>query len=89
MNVQDLPSGKKLPVYDKVAYQSPLEAVWQTPDEVVYHDARTGHFVGRVYAKDGTWFLSTVYFRHGQPIETMAKYEGFLLLLNLHKQNEH
>lgn len=89
MNVQCLSSGKWLVRYDKMEFQSPLKATSTSQEEVVYCDPKTGHFVGRVYQKDDTWFLATTYFKYGQPIETMTKYEGFLLLHNLHQQNEY
>lgn len=90
MNVQELSSGKWLISYDKVGYQSPLWIVSQTPTEVVYAAEYQGHPIARVYEKGNEWFLATAFLGHWQPIPTFSKYEGFLLLLNLYKQqHEH
>jgi hypothetical protein len=88
MNVQDLPSGKKLVKYDKVEYQSPILIDENYPSFVTYKCALTRRYIGKVYkTEDGSWWLTTVYLRYGTPIEVFSKIEGFLLLNNLHKQN--
>jgi hypothetical protein len=92
MNVQDLPSGKKLVSYgDPVDYQSPLLIDENLPSIVTYKCAVTGDYVGKVYrTQDSRWWLSTIFFSHGTPIEVFSKIEGFFLLNNLHKQkHEH
>jgi hypothetical protein len=70
-------------------YQSPLWIVSATDTEVVYADTYQGTPVARVYRKGGEWWLATAYLQHWQPVPTLTKYEGFLLLLNLKKQHEH
>ena len=88
MDVQELSSGRWLARYDKVEYQSPLWIVSQSDTEIVYAASYQGQPIARVYKKDGEWFLATAYLSHWQPVPTFSKYEGFLLLLNIKKQNE-
>jgi hypothetical protein len=88
MNVQELPSGKWLVEYDEVSYQSSLWIVSSSETEIVYAEVPQGVPVGKVYLKGDEWYLSTSYLQHWQPVPTFSKYEGFLLLLNLKKQNE-
>lgn len=88
MNVQELPTGRWLVEYGEVSYQSPLWIVSSSETEVVYAKEPNGTPVAKVYRKDDEWYLSTSYLKHWQPVPTFSKYEGFLLLLNLKKQNE-
>jgi hypothetical protein len=84
MNVQILPTGKVFVEYGaNVDYQSPLWIVSSSDSEVVYADRYQGTPIARVYKKDTEWYLSTAYLSHWQPLATMSKYEGFLLLLNI------
>ncbi len=88
MNVQMLPTGKTFVEYGaRVDYQSPLWIISHDDSEVVYSDKPDGQPIARVYKKDSDWYLATAYLQHWQPVPTFSKYEGFLLLLNLHKQN--
>jgi hypothetical protein len=89
MNVQDLLSGRKLVEYgDPVEYQSPLLIDENMPSIVTYKCALTREYVGKVYrTEDQRWWLATIFFAHGTPIEVFSKIEGFLLLNNLHKQH--
>lgn len=90
MRVQTLLTGKTFVEYgESLTYQSPLWIVSATNDEVVYAADYQGTPIARVYRKSGEWWLATAYIGHWQPIPTLSKYEGFLLLLNLKKQNEH
>ena len=68
-----------------VVYRSPLRVLTQAPSIVIYADALSNDMVGKVYQKDGKWYTSTLYISNGQPLEVFTKYEGFLLLSNLHK----
>jgi hypothetical protein len=87
MNVQILPTGKTYVEYGaKMEYQSPLWIVSSSEDEIIYAEKPEGAPIARVYKKDGDWYLTTAYPQHWQPIPTLSKYEGFLLLLQLHKQ---
>ena len=90
MLVQTLLTGRMfVKLGNPVPYQSPLWIVSASETEVVYADSYLGTPVARVYKKDGEWWLATAYLQHWQPVPTFSKYEGFLLLLNLKKQNEH
>ena len=87
MDVQELSSGKWLVRYDKVEYQSPLLVDECWPSVVSYKCGVTREYVGKVYkTQDGKWWLTTIFFAHGTPIEVFSKIEGFFLLNNLHKQ---
>jgi len=89
MNVQSLITGRTYVEYgEPMAYQSPLWIVSQSDTEIVYAAGYKGQPIARVYKKGGEWFLATAYLSHWQPIPTFSKYEGFLLLLNIKKQNE-
>jgi hypothetical protein len=89
MNVQTLLTGRTFVEYGKpLDYQSPLWIVSSSEAEVIYAASYEGVPVARVYKKDDEWYLSTSYLNHWQPIATFSKYEGFLLLLNIKKQNE-
>ena len=71
-------------------YNSSLWIVSSNEDEIIYADKPEGGPIARVYKKDGDWFLTTAYLQHWQPVPAFSKYEGFLLLLNLRKQqHEH
>ena len=88
MNVQILPTGKTYVEYGaKVEYQSPLWIVSSKEDEIIYAKEPEGAPIARVYKKGDDWYLTTAYLQHWQPVPTFSKYEGFLLLLNLRKQN--
>ena len=91
MNVQILPTGKTYVEYGaKMEYQSPLWIVSSTEDEIIYAEKPEGGPIARVYKKGDDWYLTTAYLQHWQPVPTFSKYEGFLLLLNLRKQqHEH
>jgi hypothetical protein len=92
MNVQVLPTGRIFVEYGaKVEYQSPLLIDENFPSIVTYKCAVSMEHVGKVYkTADGRWWLSTIFFSHGTPIEVFSKIEGFFLLNNLHKQkHEH
>jgi hypothetical protein len=92
MNVQLLPTGRIFVEYGvKVEYQSPLLIDENLPSIVTYKCAVSMEYVGKVYkTADGRWWLSTIFFSHGTPIEVFSKIEGFFLLNNLHKQkHEH
>ena len=88
MNAQVLSSGRCAVQYgDPRPYTSPLRIHEQHPSVVLYKCSQTGHDVGRVYrTEDNRWYLATRYLNHWQPVEVFAKYEGFLLLNNLHTQ---
>lgn len=73
---------------EPTVYRSPLRVLTQAPSIVIYADALSNETIGKVYQKDGKWYVSTLYIGNGQPLEVFAKYEGFLLLSNLHK-NRH
>ena len=89
MNVQTLLTGKTFVEYgEPMEYQSPLWIAFASETEVVYSDSYQGTPIARVYKKSGEWWLSTAYLYHWQPVATFSKYEGFLLLLLLKKQNE-
>ena len=85
MNVQRLSTGKWYVRYDKVGYQSPLWIVSYNETEIVYAERNEGTPVARVYKKEDEWYLATAYLNHWQPVPTFSRYEGFLLLLNIHK----
>jgi hypothetical protein len=89
MKLQSLSSGITVVVLgDPVPYQSPLRIAEVFPSVVVYEDAITGKFVGKVYQDDsGRWFLETVYLNPDLPLEIFAKYKGFLLLNTLHEKH--
>lgn len=87
MNCQYLITGKWYVTYDKVDYQSPLWIVSHNDTEIIYAEKQDGGPIARVYKKDDEWYLTTAYLNHWQPVPTFSKYEGFLLLLNLRKQN--
>lgn len=74
-------------MYGKPPYQSPLWIKHHDADEVVYADGPEGSIIARVYRKDGEWYLATHLVSHWQPIPAKSKYEAFLLLLNIQKQN--
>ena len=87
MYVQELSSGKWSVRYDKVEYQSPLLVDECWPTVVTYKCGVTLEYVGKVYkTSDEKWWLTTIFFAHGTPIEVFSKIEGFFLLNNLHKQ---
>lgn len=86
MNVQILPTGKVFVGYGaRVDYQSPLWITSHSETEIVYAEEVGGSPIARVYKKDDNWYLSTAYLQHWQPVATLSKYEGFLLLLNIYK----
>ncbi len=88
MNVQVLPTGKIFVEYVKVDYQSPLLIDECYPSLVTYRCGVTREYVGKVYkTEEGRWWLATIFFSHGTPIEVFSKIEGFFLLQNLHKQH--
>jgi len=89
MNVQSLPTGRTFVEYgEPMEYQSPLLVDECWPTFVTYKCAVTLEHVGKVYkTADGKWWLTTIFFAHGTPIEVFSKIEGFFLLNNLHKQN--
>ena len=74
---------------EPVEFQSPLWIVSSSETEVIYAANYEGAPIARVYKKGDEWYLTTAYLNHWQPVPTFSKYEGFLLLLNLKKQNEH
>jgi hypothetical protein len=88
MDVQLLPRGRVKVRYETVDYQSPLWIVSSSETEVIYAEEYQGAPVARVYKKGEDWYLSTAYLGHWQPIDTLSKYEGFLLLLNIHKRQK-
>jgi len=89
MDVQDLPSGRKIIRYNRVEYQSPLLIDENLPSLVTYKCARTGNHVGKVYRNpDGRWWLATCFLNHWMPIEVFSKIEGFLLLNQCYKQRK-
>jgi hypothetical protein len=69
-----------------VSYQSSLWIVSSSEGEIIYAEKPEGAPIARVYKKDGDWYLTTAYLQHWQPVPTFSKYEGFLLLLNIHKR---
>ena len=88
MDVQQLTNGKTVVIYGSpVSYQSPLWITSSTETEIVYAESKDSTPIARVYKKDGEWYLATGYLSHWQPVPTLTKYEGFLLLLKLRKQN--
>ena len=92
MDVQTLNSGRVVVNYgNPVEYQSPLLVDECWPTFVTYKCAVTREYIGKVYkTPDGKWWLTTIFFAHGTPIEVFSKIEGFFLLNNLHKQkHEH
>ena len=92
MDVQTLNSGRVVVNYgNPVEYQSPLLVDECWPTFVTYKCAVTLEYIGKVYkTPDGKWWLTTIFFAHGTPIEVFSKIEGFFLLNNLHKQkHEH
>lgn len=89
MKVQYLSTGKWCVEYgDAMSYVSPLFIKDNLPSIVTYYDADTKEYVGKVYRVADSWYLASCYLKHWQPVEVFAKYEGFLLLYNLHKQNK-
>jgi len=70
---------------------SPLLVDECYPTFVTYKCAVTREYVGKVYSTpDGRWWLTTIFFHYGTPIEVFSKIEGFVLLNTLHKQkHEH
>lgn len=90
MDVQELSSGRWSVVYgEPKAYQSSLRVSEQYPSAVSYVDAKSGEEVGMVYRDyyhGGRWYLTSLYLGWN-PVVVFSKYEGFLLLLNLRKQN--
>ena len=89
MDVQTLISGQIIVNYgEPMEYQSPLLVDECWPTFVTYRCAVTLEHVGKVYkTADERWWLTTIFFSHGTPIEVFSKIEGFFLLNNLHKQN--
>jgi hypothetical protein len=88
MDTQQLTNGKTVVTYGSpVSYQSPLWITSSTETEIVYSTGPNEVPIGKVYRKDDEWYLATAYLGHWQPVPTFTKYEGFLLLLNLYKQN--
>jgi hypothetical protein len=91
MNVQTLLTGKTFVEYgEPVDYQSPLWVVSSSEAEIFYSDVPHGTPIARVYKKHGErgWWLSTVYLCYWQPLTAASKYEAFLTLLIIKKQNE-
>jgi len=89
MNVQNLPTGRISVEYGvRMEYQSPLWIVSHNNTEIIYAETPESGPIARVYKKDDEWYLTTAYLGHWQPVPVFSKYEGFLLLLNLKKQNE-
>jgi hypothetical protein len=91
MNVQILHTGRASVEYGKpVDYQSPLWVVSSSETEIFYSDVPHGTPIARVYKKPGErgWWLSTVYLCYWQPLTAVSKYEAFLILLTIKKQNE-
>jgi hypothetical protein len=88
MDVQQLTNGKTVVTYGSpVDYQSPLWIISTNETETVYAESKDSAPIARVYKKDGEWYLATGYLAHWQPVPTLTKYEGFLLLLQLHKKH--
>jgi hypothetical protein len=69
---------------EATVYRSPLRVLTQAPSFVTYVDALSGEKIGKVYQREGKWYLTATY-TEWQTLEVFAKYEGFLLLSNLHK----
>jgi hypothetical protein len=89
MLLQRLPSGEIQVGYgESVEYQSPLWIISSCKTEVVYSEKPDGQPIARVYKKDGEWYLSSGYLGHWQPVPTLTKYDGFLLLLRLYKSQK-
>ena len=88
MKCQYLNTGRWYVEYgEPMDYVSPLMVRDNLPSLVTYINPDNGEFVGKVYRVKDTWYLATLYLDHWQPVEVFAKYEGFLLLYNLHKQH--
>ena len=88
MNVQYLSTGRWYVTYgEPMEYVSPLMVRDNLPSLVTYINPDNGDFVGKVYRVADKWYLASGYLDHWQPVEVFAKYEGFLLLYNLHKQH--
>ena len=87
MHVQPLNSGKTMVNYGKpVPYQSPLRIDQCYPSVVTYSDSKTGEHVGKVYKDaEGRWYLRTRYINSDIPFEVFTKYDGFLFLNKLHR----
>ncbi len=81
-------TGRWFAMSDRKPYQSPLWIQSHSADEIVYSDRQDGTPIARVYKKDYEWYLATGYYNHWQPLPALSKYEAFLLLLNLKKQDE-
>lgn len=71
--------------------QSPILVDECYPTFVTYKCGVTNQYIGKVYStSDRRWWLTTIFFDHGTPLEVFSKIEGFVLLENLHKQgHEH
>lgn len=65
-------------------YYSPLKVRDNYPSIVTYSDTKSGEPIGKVYREDSQWYLATCY-REWVPFPVSAKYEGFLILSELHK----
>lgn len=88
MDVQNLLNGRVSVNYgEPVPYQSPLWIVSESKTEITYAAEYQGTPIAKIYLKDNEWYLATAYLRHWQPFQVFSKYEGYLLLLNLHKNN--
>lgn len=78
-------------VYDRpVEYQSPFRVITQTKDDVIYATVRKENTVsrlGRVWKGESGWNLSTTLFNDGLPQLVSSKYQGYLLLLQIYRQN--
>ena len=87
MKLQSLNSGNTVVEYgDPMPYQSPLRIDQCYPSVVTYSDSKTGEHVGKVYKDtEGRWYLRTRYINSDIPFEVFTKYEGFLFLNKLHK----
>ena len=71
-------------------YQSPLMVDEVHPSAVTYKCTVTRKFVGKVYkTADGRWWLTSVFLPDGNAVEVFSKIDGFFLLNQLHKQNQH
>ena len=91
MNVQILLTGRTFAEYGEPReYQSPLWVVSSSETEIFYSDVPHGTPIARVFKKHGErgWWLSTVYLCYWQPLTAVSKYEAFLILLAIKKQNE-
>lgn len=87
MKLQSLSSGSIVVEYgDPVPYQSPLRIDQCYPSVVTYSDSKTGEYVGKVYKNtEEQWYLRTPYINSDIPLEVFTKYNGFLFLNKLHK----